>query len=172
MRTVNLDMLVRAGEQPWHPVPRAQDIDVWDKYDFPICGTFRLDGHLIVFTLVATAGNRSLWAYVPVPPEDEEMVAGAQFDSEAEFDEFLDGRFAGREAVFAAAESLIITAKSDGVPIPPGRRMLLVEGARWYAGRASADADEAFKRVSIASTTGDPAEMLRAAQGALSGIPS
>lgn len=172
MRTVNLDTLVRAGQQPWHPVPRAQDIDVWDKYDFPICGTFRLDGHLVIFTLVTTAGSRSLWAYVPVPPADEEMVAGAQFDSETEFDEFLDSCFAGREAVFAAAESLIITAKSDGILIPRGRHGLLIEGAKWYAARASADADKAVKRVAVASTTGDTVEMLRAAQGALSGIPA
>ena len=35
MRTMNLDMLVRSGQRPWHPVPTAEDIDVWDKYEFP-----------------------------------------------------------------------------------------------------------------------------------------
>ena len=62
---MNLDMLVRAGQRPWNPVPTAEDIDVWDEYEFPICGTYRLDGRLIIFTLITTAGTRSLWAYVP-----------------------------------------------------------------------------------------------------------
>jgi len=39
---MNLDTLVRAGQPPWHPVPAAEDIDVWDKYEFPICGSYRL----------------------------------------------------------------------------------------------------------------------------------
>ena len=69
MRVVKLDTLVRAGQPPWRPVPAAEDIDVWDKYEFPICGSYRLDGRLIIFTLINTAGTRSLWAYVPVDRE-------------------------------------------------------------------------------------------------------
>jgi hypothetical protein len=65
---MNLDMLVRAGQPPWHPAPTAVDIDVWDKYEFPICGSYRLDGRLVIFTLITTAGTRSLWAYVPSLP--------------------------------------------------------------------------------------------------------
>jgi hypothetical protein len=50
MRGMNLDTLVRIGQPPWQPVPGAADIDVWDKYDFPSCGTYRLGDNLVVFT--------------------------------------------------------------------------------------------------------------------------
>jgi hypothetical protein len=169
MRTMNLDMLVRVGQPPWHPVPRAEDVDVWDKYDFPICGTYRLDGRLIIFTLVTTGANRSLWAYVPVPPEEEKAVTEAQFDTEAGFDEFLDGCFAGHEAVFAAAEDFVITSKSDGIPIPGTRGGLLVAGANWYAVRATAGLRH---RLAVAEGADDPAELLRAAQGVLTSLPA
>ena len=55
----------------------AHDVDIWDKYDFSKHGTYRLDDELIVFTVITTAGNRSLWAYVPVRPELREVVATA-----------------------------------------------------------------------------------------------
>jgi len=169
MRTMNLDMLVRAGQQPWLPVPQAEDIDVWDKYDFPICGTYRLDSRLVIFTLVASAGNRSLWAYVPVPPESEEAVSGARFEAEEEFNEFLAGCFAGRKAVFAAAEDFVITSKSDGIVIPSGRFGLLTIGAEWYALRAAV---ELRNRLTAASEAGNVSEVLSVAQDALSGLPA
>ena len=112
---MNLDTLVRTGQPPWNPMPAAEDIDVWDKYEFPIFGSYRLDGRLIIFTiftLITTAGTRSLWAYVPVDSGAERTVAGARFESEDEFNNFLAGCFTGREAVFAAAENLVITSKS------------------------------------------------------------
>jgi hypothetical protein len=43
---MNLDKLVRAGQPPWYPVPEAED--VWDKFDFPSSGTYRLDGALVM----------------------------------------------------------------------------------------------------------------------------
>jgi hypothetical protein len=166
---VNLDMLACAGQPPWHPVPRAEDVDVWDKYDFPINGTYRLDGRLIIFTLVTTGANRSLWAYVPVPPEEEKAVAEAQFGAEYEFDEFLDARFAGREAVFAAAEDFVITSKSDGIMIPRIRGGILVAGANWYAIRAAATLRD---RLAVARDADDPSELLRAAQGLVTSLPA
>ena len=39
MRAVNLDTWVRIGQPPWRPVPEAQDVDIWDKADFPSYGT-------------------------------------------------------------------------------------------------------------------------------------
>lgn len=172
MRTVNLDALVRTGQPPWRPVPTAEDIDVWDKYDFPICGTYRLDGALVIFTLITTGGVRSLWAYVPVPPEAEEAVAHARFNTEAEFDEFIEGCFANREAVFAAAENFVITSKSGGIRIPPFRNALLMAGARWYAERSAALYAGLQKRLAAASETADAGEVLRAAQGVLENLPA
>ena len=172
MRVMNLDMLVRAGQPPWHPVPTAGDIDVWDKYEFPICGSYRLDGRLVIFTLITTAGTRSLWAYVPVAPEAEQAVAVARFQTEDEFNDFLEGCFTGREVVFAAAENLVITSKSDGIRIPVGRNALLAAGAKWYAQRSAALYTELQKRLEAASTDpADPAELLSAAQGVIETLP-
>jgi hypothetical protein len=170
---MNLDMLVRAGQPPWHPVPTAEDIDVWDKYEFPICGSYRLDGRLIIFTLITTAGTRSLWAYVPVDPETEQAITEARFDSEGEFNDFLAGCFTGREAVFAAAENLIITSKSDGIHIPVGSNALLAMGAKWYAQRSAALHAELQKRLEAAASSEptDPAELLSAAQGVIETLP-
>lgn len=169
---MNLDTLVRAGQPPWHPVPAAEDIDVWDKYEFPICGSYRLDGRLIIFTLITTAGARSLWAYVPVDPEAEQAVTGARFESEDEFNDFLAGCFTGREAVFAAAENLVVTSKSDGIRIPVGRNALLATGATWYAQRSAALHMELQKRLEAAtSEPSDPEELLSAAQGVIETLP-
>lgn len=172
MRTVNLDTLVSAGQPPWHPVPAAQDVDVWDKYDFPLNGTYRLGDEVIVFTLVTTVGSRSLWAYVPVSPDQREAVSDPRFDTKADFDAFLAGCFAGREAVFAAAENFVITSTSDGIPIPPGRYGLLAAGARWYAQRGAVLAGQRAQQV--VEQTGDEADadsLRRAAQVALADLP-
>lgn len=169
---MNLDMLVRAGQRPWNPVPTAEDIDVWDKYEFPICGTYRLDGRLIIFTLITTAGTRSLWAYVPVAAEAEQAVAAARFETEDGFNDFLNGCFTGREAVFAAAEDLVITSKSDGIRIPAGRNALLAMGATWYVQRSAALHAELQRRLEAAtSETADPEELLSAAQGVIEILP-
>ena len=173
MRTVNLDTLVSAGQPPWRPVPAAQDVDVWDKYDFPLNGTYRLGDEVIVFTLVTTVGSRSLWAYVPVSPDQREAVSDPRFDTKAEFDAFLADCFAGREAVFAAAENFVITSRSEGILIPPGRYGFLVAGARWYAQRVSVLAGQRAQQV--VEQTADEADadgLRRAAQGALADLPA
>jgi hypothetical protein len=172
MKTMNLDTLVRAGQPPWHPVPTAEDIDVWEKYEFPICGSYRLDGHLVVFTLITTAGARSLWAYVPVASEAEQTVSDARFETEDEFNVFLADCFAGEKAVFAAAENFIITSKSDGIPIPSATNALLVMGAKWYAERSAALYAELRRRLdSATSHPGSPEELLSAAQGVIETLP-
>jgi hypothetical protein len=171
MRTVNLDTLVSIGYPPWEPVPDAEIVDVWDKYDFPICGIYRLGDDLVVFTVITTAGSRSLWAYVPVHPSMREAVTEAGFDTEAEFDAWLESLFAGHEAVFAAAEDFVITAKSDGILIPPERNALLAAATRWYLARAAASAPiQAGGSIVIGPPSGDEADwLLRAAQSALAG---
>ena len=169
---MNLDTLVRAGQPPWHPVPTAEDIDVWDKYEFPICGSYRLDGRLVVFTLITTAGTRSLWAYVPIAREMEQLVSEASFATEEEFNNFLALRFTGREAVFAAAENFVITSKSDGIQIPAVKNALLAAGAKWYAERSAALYTELRKRLdTAASHPADPDELLSAAQGVIETLP-
>jgi hypothetical protein len=163
---MNLDTLVSAGYQPWMPTVGATDVDVWDKYDFPTCGTYRLGDDLVIFTLITTAGRGSLWAYVPVPPAEREMVTGARFDTENEFEAFLDGRFADREAVFAAAENFVITWKSDGVYIPSDRHALLRAASEWYVIRSAATHGRPPQRM---ATNADADTLLRTAQGALAG---
>ena len=169
----DLGMLVRAGQPPWHPVPTAEDIDVWDKYEFPICGSYRVDGRLVIFTLITTAGTRSLWAYVPVAPEAEQDVAEARFETEDEFNDFLAGCFTGQEVVFAAAENLVVTSKSDGIRIRAGSSALLASGAKWYAQRSAALYAELQKRLEAASSSeqADPEELLSAAQGVIETLP-
>ena len=162
---MNLDTLVRVGMPPWRPTPAAQIIDIWDKYDFPSCGTYSLGEDVIVFTVITTAGSRSLWAYVPVPPEAREAVTRADFDTEAEFDAWLEFWFAGHEVVFAAAENFVVSAKSDGIRIPPHRNALLTAGARWYAERAAALAGGTVRLPE--ADDADTGTLLRAAQGVL-----
>ncbi len=173
MRVMNLDKLVRIRQAPWHPVPDAEDVDVWEKYDFPIRGTYRVDGQLVIFNLITTAGTRSLWAYVPATPDAAKIIeAGMPFDTEAEFENFLAGCFASQETVFAAAEDFVITSKSDGTPIPPGRNALIVAAAKWYAERTAAMVATAQQKLAAASPASDSAELVRTAQGVLSGIPA
>lgn len=164
---MNMDTLVSTGQPPWRPTPDAQDVDIWDKYDFPLHGTYRLGDDLIVFTLITTAGTRSLWAYALISPELREAVANARFDTESAFNAFLEGCFAGHEAVFAAAENFIITAKSDGIQIPRVPNALLAAATKWYFDRAMARA--ALRRRQIADDT-DTESLLRAAQGVLENL--
>jgi hypothetical protein len=170
---MSLDMLVRTGQPPWHPAPMAEDIDVWDKYEFPICGSYRLDGRLVIFTLVTSAGARSLWAYALVAPEAEQAIAGATFQTEGEFNNFLAGCFTNREVVFAAAENLVITSKSDGTRIPTARSALLALGAKWYAQRSAALYAKLHKRLeaAAASQPADSEELLSAAQSIIETLP-
>ena len=163
MRTMNLDTLVSVGQRPWRPVAGAEDVDVWDKFDFPTLGTFRLGPDLIIFTLITTAGMRSLWAYVPVPAGLQKIVTETRFESDTEFDAFLAACFADREAVFAAAENFIITAKSDGVRIGTDRHALLAAAARWYIARVSA-------RMSH-PVSAEPDALLLATQGVIAASP-
>jgi hypothetical protein len=69
------------------------------------------------------------WLTFPVAPEAEQAVAEASFETEDEFNDFLAGCFAGQEVVFAAAENLVVTSKSDGTRIPAGSSALLAMGA-------------------------------------------
>ena len=164
---MNLDTLVSIGQPPWEPVPGAELVDVWDKYDFPICGIYRLGDDLIVFTLITTAGSRSLWAYVPVPPGEREAVTEVRFDHEDEFDAFLKGCFAGREAVFASAGDFVITAKSDGIFIPAGKNELLAVATGWYIGRRFAGPVTPAR----GAVAGDADTLLSVAQRALANLP-
>ena len=135
---VNLDALVRAGRPPWLPSPDARDLDPWEKYDFPSCGTYWLGDRLVVFTLITTAGRRSLWAYAPVQAGQERAVEEASFDTESDFEAFLAASFADREVIFAAAEDFRIAWKSDGIWLPPAPGALLAAATRWYVQRAIA----------------------------------
>ena len=82
-------------------------------------------------------------------------------------DAFLEGCFAGHEAVFAAAENFVITAKSDGIQIPQLPNALLAAGRDWYLDRAIARV--ALQRTELASDNDDES-LLRAAQGVLENL--
>ncbi|MFC5828502.1 hypothetical protein [Nonomuraea insulae] len=97
--------MIKRGHPPWRPRPEASDLDVWHEYEVPLTGTFRLSGHLVLFTQVAAATEeRSAWAYVCVDPDCAELVENADFSSLDEMDAFVQRRFANREAVIALAD--------------------------------------------------------------------
>ena len=103
----------------------------------------------------------------PISPELRETVATARFDTEAEFNAFLEGCFTGHEAVFAAAENFVITAKSDGIQIPQLPNALLAAGTRWYFDRAIARV--VLQRPQLVGDNDDES-LLRAAQGVLENL--
>lgn len=122
---MNLDKLVRTGAPPWQPALDAGDVEVWRQYDAPLVGTYKLDGHLVLFTVIGdTSTSLSVWAFVPVEPANEAAVAEAEFASDAQMREFVEGMFAGREAVFALARDMKIwkwvrkEAPADGGLLP------------------------------------------------------
>jgi hypothetical protein len=163
MSAVNLDALVGAGQPPWQPSAAARDVEVWEKPDFPVSGTYRIRGVLAVFALITTAGGRSLWAYVPVPPEREEVVTTSRFATDTELDAFIEGCFSGQEVVFAVAQDFVIQAKSDGIRIGTAPFALLAAATQWYITRVSALLNKPAEPV----PTADAQELHRAAQGAL-----
>ena len=55
----------------------------------------------------------------PCSSRRAEAVRAARFNTEVEFNAFLDGLFAGRKVVLAAADDFVITSKSDGILVPP-----------------------------------------------------
>lgn len=100
---MNLDKLVCRGQAPWCPKREAQDVTIWHQYDFPSCGTYRLDGRLVLFTVVADGDELSVWAYAPVPVARETEVEDASFDSVTDMMAFIDEMLMGREVVLALA---------------------------------------------------------------------
>lgn len=104
---MNLDKLVSGGKPPWQPSHAARDVEVWHRYDFPMAGTYRLQNHLILFTVIGdTSQNLSVWAYVPVTGVDADRVNDAEFASPSEMRVFIEDIFAGKEAAFALAKNL------------------------------------------------------------------
>lgn len=94
------------GHPPWQPSPQATNVDVWDKYDFPLCGTYRLGDELVFFEFLSGNREKSLWRYVLIPPGEREAVTEARFESTAEFDAFIDRLFTGSEERQARAHAV------------------------------------------------------------------
>lgn len=157
------DSLVSAGQLPWEPSAAAEDVDVWYKSDFPLAGTYRLGDDLILFLLITTAGDRSLWAYVPVPADRARAVTEAQFNGEAELQAFVARCFSAQKAVFAVAQDFTIMVTSDGVPIGTGPHALLAAATAWAATRLAALLDREVEPAPEANA----GELLLAAQGVL-----
>jgi hypothetical protein len=107
--TMNLDSLVSQGELAWSPRQEARNVDVWHKYDFPTVGTYRLADGLVFFTVVGDTTDRlSVWAYVPVPHDQEAELAEAEFGSADEMQDFVEGWIGGHEATIALARDFKI----------------------------------------------------------------
>lgn len=171
MRLMNPDKLVLTGQPPRDPSPDATDVDVWEMYDFPIQGHFWLDGHLILFAVVAIAGDRSLWAYVPAAPDVAAVVESEyQFETDAQFREFMARCFTGCEVVFAVADDFVVTARSGAASVGRSPDALLVAGARWYLDQAGATAAMRLQDPAVAEAAGDSDVLARAAVEALAGI--
>lgn len=128
---MNLDMIVSRGLPPWQPSSNAADVEVWDRYDHPMVGTFRLSGRIVLYTLVGdTSQAVSVWAYVLVPAGDEEKFAAARFGSDEQMTEFIQDAFAGNEAVFAMARDLKIWLWTRrAVPSGPGNVLFAAAAA-------------------------------------------
>jgi hypothetical protein len=138
-----------------------------------VATTNRLDGELVVFTLITTAGSRSLWAYVPVSPDAARVIESEhQFATEDQFNNLLESCFADREAVFAAAENFVISTKSDGIRIPSYRHALITAGTRWYLERSAALNAGLRKNLEAAREADDTDGLVRTAQGALTSLPA
>lgn len=168
---MNLDKLVLTGRPPWDPSPDATDVDVWEKYDFPIQGHYYLDGHLILFAVVAIASDRSLWAYVPAAPDVAAVVESEhQFETDAQFREFMARCFASREVVFAVADDFVITATSGAASVGRSPDALLVAGGRWYLDQAGATAATRLQDPAVPEAAGDSDGLARAALEALAGF--
>jgi len=104
---MNLDVLVARGLPPWQPSSSAAEVEVWDRYDFPMVGTFQTHNRTVLFTLVGDAAQTvSVWAYVMVPAGAEDRFASSAFTSVEQMMEFVEDAFAGNEAVFALAKDL------------------------------------------------------------------
>lgn len=172
MTLMNLDKLVLTGRPPWDPSPDATDVDVWEMYDFPIQGHFWLGGHLILFAVVAIAGDRSLWAYVPAAPDVAAVVESEyQFETDAQFREFMARCFASCEGVFAVARRLRRHGQVRRRSVGRSPDALLVAGARWYLDQAGATAAMRLQDPAVAETAGARSDGLaRAALEALAGI--
>lgn len=137
-----------------------------------IQGHFWLGGHLILFAVVAIAGDRSLWAYVPAAPDVAAVVESEyQFETDAQFREFMARCFASCEGVFAVADDFVVTARSGAASVGQSPDALLVAGARWYLDQAGATAAMRLQDPAVAETAGARSDGLaRAAVEALAGL--
>ncbi|MER5645569.1 hypothetical protein [Streptosporangium sp. NPDC002524] len=102
---MNLDSMIKRGQFPWQPRPEATELDVWHEYEIPLTGTFRLSGHLVLFTQVLESSHGlSAWAYVRLEPEEGDEASTITFASTDEMREFVEDRFQGREVVLTLAK--------------------------------------------------------------------
>lgn len=107
---MNRDDLVKRERLPWSSTPKAHDLDVWDQYEVPLTGTFRVDGATtILFTAITAPMDRlSVWGYLSLGPEEAEQYAAAEFESLDELRSFVTKIFQGRDAIMALADDCVI----------------------------------------------------------------
>ncbi|MFD0885614.1 hypothetical protein ACFQ08_13750 [Streptosporangium algeriense] len=102
---MNLDSLVKQGRLPWRPNARSKDLEIFHRYETPLTGVFWMGQEAVLFTMVFEGdGDLSVWAYVKL---DEEAAAGLPaltFETLEVLDDWVDGQFLGREAVFAIVQ--------------------------------------------------------------------
>jgi hypothetical protein len=102
---MNLDALVKKGYPPWAPASGVGEIEPWHEYDIPTAGTFALDGHPVLFTLIGEPNDRlTVWAYTEFPAGKDPGM----FESTQDLDAAINDLFVGHKAVFAIADGLKI----------------------------------------------------------------
>jgi hypothetical protein len=104
---MNLDMLVSRGLPPWRPSSEADEVEVWHHYDFPMAGTYEIQGRPVLYTLVGdTAQTVSVWAYIPISDAELAEMNATVFESPDQMMQLIQRKFEGKEAVFVLARNL------------------------------------------------------------------
>lgn len=108
---MNFDMLVAQGRLPWSPAADATDLDVWDEYEVPRTGTFKVKDAVVLFTVLGDLqGQLSVWAYTVLSNAEAQDLADRTFSSVLELRQFVEGTLMGRRLVLALADDLLINS--------------------------------------------------------------
>ncbi|MCD0450584.1 hypothetical protein LO762_15495 [Actinocorallia sp. API 0066] len=106
---MNHDEMVQRGRLPWAPRAGSGDLEVWQEYEVPQVGTFRLGGQVVLFTSIDVASARTtVWAYRVLSPAEADAAADVTFGSAEELKDYVDALFRHQKAVLALASDLLI----------------------------------------------------------------
>lgn len=104
---------IDVGVAPWAPAEDAKVVIEYDRHDFPLSGVLEQDGVRFLFTcLLGEMERASVWAYVPIAPDQERLVESVTGDQVLEV---IDGLLQNRMLTVAGAFDLkiIFAARVD-----------------------------------------------------------